>query len=322
MKKIAVWGLGRHAINNILPAISSCEELYLQGLFTRDESIRNEYSRLYNCISYSSHEEMLNDDSLSIVYLSTPPGLHYKQGIEILESGKHFWSEKPFVTSSDQAYRLIELSDKHDLTLAEGLMYRYHPQFEYIRDFVNGNLGEILFLNSFFTLPKIDSPGFRYKADLGGSSLLDIGIYPISLCMELMNFEKPQLLSAKLSFDDVSKVDTNGFVLLQFASGLTATLVWGMGYGYRNDLDILTKNGSLFTERIYSKNPEYEPQILLKDKVGNESKILSSQNNHFISMFNHFSSMLNNSKKEKEEKERILKLTDAIDEIRNLGLND
>ena len=90
-KKIGVWGLGKHAINNILPAINDAENISLYGCYSRDEKVVQKVSSRFKIKKWSSSLEMLRDESLDVVYLSTPPQLHYEQGIEILNSGKHFW---------------------------------------------------------------------------------------------------------------------------------------------------------------------------------------------------------------------------------------
>ena len=105
--KIAVWGLGKHAINNILPALKVLSDIELIGVFTREESIRNECANNFDCKTWENHNEMLRDNDIDIVYLATPPALHYQYGIEILLAGKHFWCEKPFTTNLDDTKHLF-----------------------------------------------------------------------------------------------------------------------------------------------------------------------------------------------------------------------
>ena len=273
-KTIAVWGLGNHAIKNILPALDGSPNLELHGVYSRDKKIRDKCSKNFKCISWESHDEMLLDPDVSIIYLATPPGLHYSQGLDILNAGKHFWCEKPFTTNAKDARTLIEIADKKGLTIAEGLMYLYHPQFKFIKKYFSDNKSsDIKIINSFFTLPHTDSPGFRYNPDLGGSTLLDIGIYPISLCHEIIPYESSNLILSKCYFESEYKVDTSGFAVYEFASGTICNLFWGMGFSYRNQLDILTTTGSLYTEKIFSKPSNFSPVINLKDKTGNQSEI-------------------------------------------------
>ena len=83
--KIGVWGLGGHAIKNILPAIAAVEELELVGVLTRNKDVLKKVSREQSCISWNSYQEMLNDD-IDVVYLATPPGFHYGLHVSLSSS--------------------------------------------------------------------------------------------------------------------------------------------------------------------------------------------------------------------------------------------
>ena len=318
MNKIAVWGLGKHSIKNILPALDKANNLLLHGLYTRDLECKIAHSRKYNCTGYNNADEMLSDPDLDIVYVATPPGLHYEQGKNILRSGKHFWCEKPFVTNFEQAQTISRIAEKNDLSIAEGLMYRYHPQLKFIKTFLeSSNIRNIKIINSAFTLPHTDQPGFRYDPKKGGSTLMDVGVYPISLIHELMGNEKSKLLLKKNYSEENYSIDTNGFAIYEFKSGIICKANWGMGSGYRNELDILTTNSSIFTEKIFSKPENYSPKIIMKDKFGTESEINCESDNHFISMFEYFVKLLNDKEERLKENDRILRLSKILDEVKD-----
>lgn len=318
MNKIAVWGLGKHSIKNILPALEKSDNFLLHGLYSRNSDTRNTYSDKYNCISYKTEGEMLSDNDLEIIYVATPPGLHYEQGKCILESGKHFWCEKPFVTNFNEAKDITHIAEKNDLSIAEGLMYLYHPQFEFIKTFLGSNKKEdIKIINSLFTLPHTNEPGFRYDPKLGGSTLMDIGVYPISIIHELLSDENSELLLKRNYSEDGYSIDTSGFAVFQFKSGVICNAHWGMGSGYRNELDILTTNSSIYTDKIFSKPEDFSPKIILKDEFGFESEINCDSNNHFVSMFNYFVKFLSNKRERTKERDRLLKLSKILDEIKD-----
>ena len=56
----------------------------------------------WGCSSWDTTEDMLIDSNLDIIYLSTPPGLHYEQGMRVLRSNKHLWCEKPITLNFKQ----------------------------------------------------------------------------------------------------------------------------------------------------------------------------------------------------------------------------
>ena len=136
LPRIAVWGLGRHAISNILPVLSSMEEIALHGVCSRTETVVNECAKKWDCLGWIDPAQMLVDQSVDIVYLATPIGLHASQGRQVLEAGKHLWCEKPLTCDLADAQMLVQLAKKKGLTLAEGFMYLDHPQFTRVTRFV------------------------------------------------------------------------------------------------------------------------------------------------------------------------------------------
>ena len=81
------------------------------------------------------------------------------------------------------------------------------------------------------------------------------------------------------------EVDLEGSAILCFPCGTTAYLEWGVGRGYRNEIDIWSENGSLFTNKIFSKPADYVPKFRVRNLNGVESVEQGISDNHFASMF-------------------------------------
>ena len=90
---------------------------------------------------------------------------------------------------------------------------------------------------------------------------------------------------------------------------------WGIGLGYRNEIDLWAENGSFFTEKIFSKPENYKPVIKLRDKNGYESLEYCEQVEQFAEMFSSFSRITCDSKKIAYEMVQILKRAKIMDEI-------
>ena len=316
--KIAVWGLGKHAINNILPALVKNKKLKLYGIHSRNRNVVNKCIKDFNCISWENSDEMLKDPSLDIIYVATPIGIHAEQGIRILKASKHFWCEKPFTSSDKETKELIKLSINKNLTIAEGFMFLYHPQFLWLKNFIQQYKNEeIINIDAKFTIPYTDSPGFRYNPKMGGSTLLDIGTYPLSIILCLIENKDPEILFKEVKNIPSFEIDMNGHVSLLYPSGTICNLFWGMGLPYRNEIDILTKNSSVFTDKIFSKTKEYTPKFQVRDTNGNISIIKSQKCNHFLAMFDHFTTLISSEKQATIERNRILRLAKWTQKIRD-----
>lgn len=94
-------------------------------------------------------QELLRQPDVDMVYIATPPFLHYPQAKQALEHGKHVLCEKPLALTIEQADELVALARQKDLLLAVNLIQRYNPLFDAIRTIVvQKPLGE--FLHGYF----------------------------------------------------------------------------------------------------------------------------------------------------------------------------
>ena len=316
--KIAVWGLGNHAINKILPALKENEHLDLYGVYSRNNDVVDKCKQKFDCVSWESPDAMLDDPHLDVVYVTTPTGIHASQGKMILESKKHFWCEKPFTSSHKQTKELIKLSIDKNLSVAEGFMYLYHPQFLWLKDYLKQYSNEeIINVDVKFTMPYPDNPGWRYNPQMGGSTLLDIGTYNLSIILELIENEIPDILFKEVKSVPSIPIDMNGHISLVYPSGTICNLFWGMGLPYRNEIDIVTSDGSIYSDKIFSKTDEYKPSFIIRDLNGNQKSIESINCNHFVRMFNYFFGLINNKHEAKKERDRILSLSEWTEKIRD-----
>jgi predicted dehydrogenase len=64
---------------------------------------------------YDNFEEMLADDRIDVVHLTTPNQLHFTQARAALKAGKHVVCEKPLAIDSEQSSELVELAQRSGL---------------------------------------------------------------------------------------------------------------------------------------------------------------------------------------------------------------
>ena len=316
-KKIAVWGLGNHALRNIIPAIHISKELEMHGVLSRNKDVVKDCCATWDCKSWTSSRDMLSDPNITIVYLATPPGLHYEHGLQVLESNKHLWCEKPFTTSLKSSKQLINLSSEKNLSSCEGFMYLYHPQFIQLKEYIDeGVLGNLKTIHCRFGLPKLDDPGFRFNKELGGSCLLDVGCYPVSAVLALFPDNKIEIVDSSMRKQGVSLVDISGRAHLKIDSKINCFLEWSYDSAYRNEIDIWADAGSLYTDKIFSKKEDYEPNFQLQDLYGNPTKIIVESCNHFELMLKCFSASIGCEEKLNQQRKRILNLAVLLEKIK------
>src|SRR5438876_5529386 len=92
---------------------------------------------------------LLARPEIDLIYIATPPFLHYPQAMQALQAGKHVICEKPLAMTLQQADEMIGLAQKTKRVLIANLMQRYNPMFDLIRHMIDAKvLGE--FLHGYF----------------------------------------------------------------------------------------------------------------------------------------------------------------------------
>jgi predicted dehydrogenase len=78
-------------------------------------------------------EALLALPRVDLVYIATPPFLHYEQVRQALAAGKHVICEKPLAMTVKQADELVALARQRDRLLVANQMQRYNDVFEIVR---------------------------------------------------------------------------------------------------------------------------------------------------------------------------------------------
>lgn len=289
--RVAVWGLGPHARNKIVPAIAECQATTLAGLTTRNRGVGEAVAAQFGARYFETPTEMLASPEVDVVYLSTPIGLHASHGLDVLTAGKHLWCEKSLTSSVEATRLLASHANARRLGLCEAFMYLYHPQWRHLQRLVADEVGMLHSITARFTMPWPKEPGFRRSPELGGGGLLDVGCYPVSLALALVAGE-PKVLAASVRRAAEGGVDADGHAVLLFPSGTLAQLEWGFGRAYLNDLAISGERVSLAADRVFSKSGAQPPTIEIGDLYGNHHPEQIEQGNAFVAMLEAFAASM------------------------------
>ena len=99
--------------------------------------------------SYASAEALCLDTDIDLVYIATPPYLHYPQSKLALHSGKHVICEKPAALKLEHATELRTYAAHKNLLYVVNLMQRYNPLYHAVSELIDNKiLGD--FLHGFF----------------------------------------------------------------------------------------------------------------------------------------------------------------------------
>jgi len=313
---VAVWGLGNHARNRILPILAAIDEITLLGVCSRNIANVAESAKQWNCYGWHTSDEMLAHPALDVVYISTPIGLHFSMVEQVLNAGKDVWCEKPLTCDYRETQTLVALAEESGNVLAESFMYLHHPQFKRVKQFVDQGHA----INSIicrFGIPDLAVPGFRNDPELCGGALWDVASYTTSALVALFPRQQVELLFSEVIQNESSPVDSSGRAVLRFSGGATAYLEWAIGVAYKNEIDLWSTEGGLFTDKIFSKPAGYQPSYYQRDLNGNMHIVNEVECEQFAEMFHYFVEMIGDDEMIAAERKAIVRRAKLLDEIVN-----
>ena len=102
-----------------------------------------------NAIFYLVYQELLENKEIDLVYIATPPFLHFEISKNALLAGKHVICEKPAALNTIEAEELQSLARSLQLLYVVNLMQRYNPLYNVVKNIIGKKiLGN--FLHGFF----------------------------------------------------------------------------------------------------------------------------------------------------------------------------
>ena len=94
--------------------------------------------------AYATLDELLADDTVQIVHVTSPNELHYPQARAILAAGKHVVCEKPLALTSAESSELVSIAAASGLVNAVNFNIRWYPLNQHASSLVrDGGLGEV-----------------------------------------------------------------------------------------------------------------------------------------------------------------------------------
>ena len=140
--------------------------------------------------AYGSLAELLADDAVQVVHVTSPNALHHPQVKQILAAGRHVVCEKPLALTSTESAELVALAEASGLVNAVNFNLRFYPLNQHVAGLIAaGGLGDVrLVTGRYFQdwLLYDTDWNWRLEKDTGGTlrAVGDIG----SHWLDLMSF--------------------------------------------------------------------------------------------------------------------------------------
>ena len=226
MNRPVRWGIigpGRIA-HRFAQDLSTIPDADLYAVASRDKARAEAFASQYGATTwYNSYEALAGDPLVDAVYIATPHAYHHENSMLCLNRKKAVLCEKPFAMNLGEVQEMIEAAISNQTLLMEALWTFFLPHYRKVLDLLNeGAIGSIHSVEADFGFRPAWDPGSRvFKKELGGGSLLDIGIYPVFLALTTLGM--PDNLKATGTFFE-NGVDSSCTMRFSYGTGVQAML--------------------------------------------------------------------------------------------------
>ncbi|MBR6028226.1 MAG: Gfo/Idh/MocA family oxidoreductase [Clostridia bacterium] len=177
--------------------------------------------------AYGSYDELLSDPEVQAVYIPLPNHLHCEWAIRALNAKKHVLCEKPLALSAAEAERMFRAAEANGVHLMEAFAYLHNPLVAAVRaELEAGSIGRVRYMESAFVTTRRPDTDIRLKKETGGGAMYDLGCYPLSMALWLMDRE-PASVRAVAQFSE-RHIDLVTTTMLMYEDGAVARLDCGM----------------------------------------------------------------------------------------------
>jgi len=191
---------------------------------SRQQSTADDFAKAHHIRrAYGSYRELVRDSDVDVVYVATPHPMHFSNAALAIDAGKAALVEKAFTMTSAEARELVRRARANGTFLMEGMWTRFLPHIDALRKVLStGALGALVSVSADHGQWFARDPSSRlFAKELGGSALLDLGVYVVSFASMVLGAPSDVRALIEPSF---TGVDGQVSILLGHRSGAQAIL--------------------------------------------------------------------------------------------------
>jgi predicted dehydrogenase len=147
MVRVGVAGLGAWGWN-VARSFADLKECELVGCCDVDPKRTASAKKAWPWVNVAGNfDEMLRQDSIDAVVISSPAVTHYELARKALLADRDVFIEKPFTLNVPHAEDLASLAEQRQKVLMVGHLLEYHPVVRRLKSMIqSGDLGEIYYI--------------------------------------------------------------------------------------------------------------------------------------------------------------------------------
>ena len=236
--------------------------------------------------AYRAYDAVLADPEVEAVYVPLPNALHREWVVRAAAAGKHVLCEKPLAPTAADAEAMAAACQRAGVTLVEAYMTPFHPRAIAVETLVrSGRLGALRFARAAFTGVLDRRDDHRWRPEMGGGALLDVGIYCVAPLLAAAG-RTPARVEASAALAK-SGVDASFSGWLDFGDGFTAMIECSFDTPERQLLELVGTEASVMVDRAYTPGPA-DTVTTLRHRDGRVETIVTAGADPYREMVEHF----------------------------------
>jgi len=172
--------------------------------------------------STTNYQEMLEDENVDLVFITTQHNTHARMVVETANAGKSVFVEKPLAISEAELSEVIESYEKNNVNISVGFNRRFAPLATQMKKALGNDetpVNIIATMNAGF-IPK---DVWVHDMELGGGRIIGEACHYIDLCSYLTGSKVISVCMNAMGKNPAEDTD-NASILLKYENGSTAVI--------------------------------------------------------------------------------------------------
>lgn len=248
-------------------AVKLMEGTELEAVASRSKERAEVFGKAYDLLEhkcYGDYREIVQDGNVDAIYIALPHPFHKEAALLSLNNGKAVLCEKPVTMNEAEIIEVVGAAKANHAFFMEAMKTRFLPVNRRVKELIGeGVIGDLRLLQADFGFrAPFDPDGRLFNKELGGGSLLDVGIYNLSYSSYYFG-TKPLSMKSELFYGETG-VDESSSILLAYEDGRHAQLFSSIALDTRREANFLGSEGRVCVPRysnadqaiIYAKGEE------------------------------------------------------------------
>lgn len=221
----------------------------ITAVWDEDMERGRKYADQFNAKFYTDYDELLSDETIDGVIITSPTSEHKELILKAINAGKKVFSEKVLALTTADCIEIKEALEQNNTDLTLSLVKKCDSEFLFAKQMVqSGALGQITYAR----MRNVHNGSignwlpahFYSKEQCGGGAMIDLGAHPMYLLNWLLG--EPKTVQSVFTNITGHEVEDNAVSLLEFDKGIIGVSETGFVSTYNPaTLEVSGTKGSL-----------------------------------------------------------------------------